>query len=465
MRTAAHWFWPGLLSVCLSLVAPPLAGAQTFSSGSTGADGPFNPTSNTTLTLPPNGVFNFTTINVPTGVTVTFSRNAANTPVSLLATGAVTLTGTLSVDGGNTTTFGRPGPSGPGGFDGGAGADGVTTATAGFGLGPGGGGAGSSTGAGGGGGGYGLTGGNGTGGAPGAGGAAYGGSSLRPILGGSGGGGGGANIGVQPGGGGGGGGGAIVVASSTSITINGTPDGFGGRIPTIRATGGNGSNGSGCGGGGSGGGIRVIAPTITGYGQLLATGGYGGCSNSGNGATGRIRVEATTLTYTGTTTPLTTTGLPQPVFPATGQPNLAIASVGGIPAPATPSGSLLAPPDILLPTGTTNPVEVVLTASNVPLGTAIQVTATPQAGSKSTATSTGLSGSLASSTATASLMLSLSQTSVLTASATFTLVACAGDGPIYADGEEVTHVKVAAVLGGPATITYLTRSGREVAVH
>ena len=87
---------------------------------------------------------------------------------------------------------------------------------------------------------------------------------------------------------------------------------------------------------------------------------------------------------------------------------LTIASVGGVPAPATPSGDILAAPDILLPTGTTNPVNVVLTASNIPLGTTILVAATPQSGAKSTATSTGLAGaSAASPTATASITLSL----------------------------------------------------------
>ena len=38
------------------------AEAQTFNSCSTGADGAFNPSANTTLTLPSNGVFNFTTV-------------------------------------------------------------------------------------------------------------------------------------------------------------------------------------------------------------------------------------------------------------------------------------------------------------------------------------------------------------------------------------------------------------------
>ncbi len=467
MARQTAWVRGGFLGVCLLLAGAGLGESQTFSSGSTGADGPLNPTANTTLTLPPNGVFNFTTVNIPAGVTVTFTRNAANTPVILLATGDVTINGTLVVDGGAASAFGRPGRGGPGGFDGGAGADGVSTTLGGFGLGPGGGAPGNGQTAGGGGGGYGS---GGTGGlatpgtgTPGAGGAAYGSVVLRPILGGSGGGGGGAILGQAVGGGGGGGAGAIVIASSTGVVFN-TPSDL--NVTVMRAIGGNGSSTTGPdgggGGGGSGGAIRVIAPTISGSGRLFATAGSAGSLNGGGGATGRIRLDTTTLTFGGTTDPLATAGLPQPVFPGTGQPTLTIASVGGVAAPASPGGSLLAAPDILLPTGTTNPVQVVLTASNIPLGTAIQVTATPQSGARATATSTGLSGSQASSTASASLTLSLTQTSVLTATATFPLVASAGQGPLFAEGEEVQWVRVAATFGGGSTVTYITASGKEI---
>ena len=126
--------------IALVVLAGTPASAQTFNSGSTGADGPFSPTGNTTLTLPPSGVFNFTTINIPSGVTVTFTRNAGNTPAILLATGNVTINGTLDVSGSAAGPFGRPGLGGSGGFDGGPGADGITTGLAGIGLGPGGGG-------------------------------------------------------------------------------------------------------------------------------------------------------------------------------------------------------------------------------------------------------------------------------------------------------------------------------------
>src|SRR5437762_2772563 len=117
----------------LLLAAEPVR-AQ-YSSGSTGADGPFpggpfpvcTPTPCTmTVTVPTTGVFNFTTITVPAGVTVKFTRNAANTPVTLLATQNVLIAGTLDVSG----SAGVPlvlfvdmaphlgGAGGSGGFDG-----------------------------------------------------------------------------------------------------------------------------------------------------------------------------------------------------------------------------------------------------------------------------------------------------------------------------------------------------------
>src|SRR5437773_11728865 len=85
-------------SVAAALPRTP-AVAQTFNSGSTGADGAFNPPADITLALPPSGVFNFTTINIPRGVTVRFRRNAANTPVTMLASGDVTIAGTIDVSG------------------------------------------------------------------------------------------------------------------------------------------------------------------------------------------------------------------------------------------------------------------------------------------------------------------------------------------------------------------------------
>jgi hypothetical protein len=105
---------------------------------------------------------------------------------------------------------------------------------------------------------------------------------------------------------------------------------------------------------------------------------------------------------------------------------------------------------------------VSLAATNIPLGTTVAVTAKPQNGAASAAVSSALAGTLAASTASASLTIPTSQPSVLSASATFTLAALPGAGPLYAEGEEVERVRVAAILGGPSQIVYITRSGREL---
>ncbi len=74
------------------------ASAQAaFNSGSTGADGALNPTVNTEIQLPPSGILNYTTVNIPAGVTVKFKKNAANTPVFILASGDVTIAGKIDI--------------------------------------------------------------------------------------------------------------------------------------------------------------------------------------------------------------------------------------------------------------------------------------------------------------------------------------------------------------------------------
>src|SRR2546425_240307 len=105
--------------------------AQTYTSGSTGANDPFptcTPTPCTVIIpLPASGVLNYTTVTIPLNVTVKFTPNAANTPVTLLATSDVTIAGTLSVNGndGALNGSGNPpspgGAGGPGGFAGGRG--------------------------------------------------------------------------------------------------------------------------------------------------------------------------------------------------------------------------------------------------------------------------------------------------------------------------------------------------------
>lgn len=110
-----------LLSLCATLCLwPALALAQvTLDLGGTGAYGPINITTNTTLTLPPDGVLQATTVNIATGATLKFARNARNTGVVIVATGDVVINGTIDVSGGAGTT-GAAGLGGPGGGNGGA---------------------------------------------------------------------------------------------------------------------------------------------------------------------------------------------------------------------------------------------------------------------------------------------------------------------------------------------------------
>jgi hypothetical protein len=176
---------------------------------------------------------------------------------------------------------------------------------------------------------------------------------------------------------------------------------------------------------------------------------------------GRVRLEAHTFDGAVGGNPDYSYGAPGSVFQASA-PTLRIASIAGVSAPVQPTGSYQTP-DVTLPTTTTNPVTIGLEAANIPVGTVIAVTVTPQWGAATTANSSPLSGTQAASTATANATLPTTDPAILTATATFTLVASADfPRPLYA-GEEVTHVRVAASYGGPSRVTYLTASGKEVA--
>jgi hypothetical protein len=451
--------------VCIAWMPEPVRGQlNTFISGSTGADGAFSPTTSQTIQVPESGMFNFTTISIPTGVTITYTRNSKNTPVTILATGDVTIQGTINVAGGVGLTNGGGGRGGPGGYDGGAAGFGFDTFVGATADGPGGGGGGSSTNgttlSGGGGGGYASAGANGgvqTGAVAGAAGPKYGSSTLLPLIGGSGGGGGGALSGSH-GGAGGGGGGAIVIASSTTITFTGTINGTGGA-----GVGANVNLGGGAGGGGSGGAIRLIANTITGAGSLNVGGGNAGAASNalpagGGGGAGFVRVEAFNFSSFTPSVPTNsvTFALPNPVT-ISGGPALRIASVAGVAAPATPLGSLAGVPDIVVPSTTANPVTVAIEAANIPLGTVVQVTLIPLNGTRATTQSGPLVGTQGASTATASLSLALGM-SVLTASA----VVDVSQQAMVIDGERVNLVEVAAAYGGPSELTYITQSGRRI---
>lgn len=282
------------LAAALFLGWLPGAALAQFDSGSNGSYGTLNITENTTLDLPPDGVFHCTTINVNSGRTLRFNRNPLNTPVVLLAQGDVTINGTIDVSGANASGA-IPGVGGPGGFDAGFGGFGPSAPEnrGGDGHGPGRGlnadgqrAAAYATGAG-----------NND--------RTYGNVLIVPLIGGSG----SAGSNGNPGTGGAGGGGAILIASNTRITINGQINATGGWSPQ---------------GGGSGGAIRLVAPTGGGNGNLNASGQVGG----GNG---RIRLD--------TTDPLAfrnfnlngsvTRGTRMFARPAGPQPSLHIVSVAG----------------------------------------------------------------------------------------------------------------------------------------
>lgn len=370
-----HMAWKRTLALTFLVLGPvtfDLAEAQCpVVSGSTGANGAFNPTSNTTLPLPPDGVLNFTTVNIPQNVTVTFERNARNTPVVLLATGNVTIAGTIDLKG-EDANGPDPGRGGPGGFDGGAGG----IRCGGPGLGPRGGSA-ACDGFSGGGGGSGVLN-----------------EKLVPLVGGSGGGGAGGVTGF--GSGGGGGGGAIVIASSGTLTLNGvfSIPGGSGHNP--------GAGGFRIGGSGGSGVARFLATSVAGSGFISA---------------GGSRMEACSGQFNGSGV-TSFSPMPSPVIIAN-LPELSITSVGGFAVPTDPNGAFSGAPDVSLPEGTTE-AEVELTASGVPLGTRADVKVTPRNGPLFTAQSTQLAGSLESSTAMATVTLTPGR-SIVTAEVTVTV--------------------------------------------
>jgi hypothetical protein len=482
-----------LVSALLAASFAPSAHAQSFNSGSTGADGAFSPTVNTEVQLPASGILNYTTVNVPTGVIVTFKKNTANTPVFMLASGNVTIAGLIDIRGGDgkaTGTYGDgalgddgiPGVGGPGGFAGGRGGregSGVIT-RGGSGLGPGGG-PGALDGA------DGCVDGSyyrrfGTGGgyasiayqyvslyycgvaAVTRYGKSYGSTLLQPLIGGSGGGGGRGGTSF-PGSGGGGGGGAILIASSGTIQLT-SPGG-------IDATGGDGGGvlGTGAGeyaAGGSGGAIRLVANTVTGNGRLTADGGcvqqsnlarqicgYNGNPGGYGGSPGRIRIEASAITYSGTANPVSATDPPGPVFIA-GAPTLRIASVAGTAVPAVPTGTA----DVTLPASTTGPVVVAFETTNVPTGNTVTLRLAPAYGLVTEVLSPAISGSTAAGTAQVSVTLPQGP-STLQATTTYTVVVAMGeDLSRFAQNERVEKVEVTVALHGASQAKLITVSGK-----
>jgi len=367
-------------SFAATLLIAMLAGGATaapFTSGSTGVDGAlefpvgdgspstvvFDPATNVPpLDVDGDGVYHFTTVTIPANVTVRLRADKCGfKPLFWLASGAVTIAGTLDLSGEDPAelpagTITYPTIPGPGGFPGGVAS--VSPETLGSpGFGPGGGIV------------QGYEGSHATGGArtffsP----AVYGTEFLVPLIGGSGGAGGpypqGTYTTVFTGGAGGG---AILIASDVSIAVSGTINAQGGISPG-RAGEPDGAHGQGgFSGDGAGGAIRLLAPSVVGEGSLLA-----GQTDTrfSYGGLGRVRIESDNPTgFSGSIVGVSrrvtlhheaALGLPSQMVPQ----QIRTARVGGETIPMLPTGAFT-PPDALI--GSDQPVLVEFEASNIPL--------------------------------------------------------------------------------------------------
>jgi hypothetical protein len=313
----------------------------------------------------PNGIYQYTSVNIPGGVSVTFIPNANNTPVVWLVQSNVTINGTVDVSAPFVNSNTQGGLGGPGGWAGGNSLIGSGSSATSAGQGPGGGAVGS------GGGTY-----------------LYGNPFLIPLLGGSGGGGAtNSNNGIAAAGGGGGG--AILIAASGLIGVNGS----------LNANGASGNHEwNGDGGGGSGGAIRLVATQIIGAGQINV---YAG----NNGGAGRIRFDAYQYNYSGGINGTLSQGSQFVIIPTAGQlPQLTVTSVGGVPVSASPTG-VLSTPDAVLSAQQNNPIPIVVSCANLPLNTQITVSVKPANGATVSATGLNSTGTLSSSTATISIVI------------------------------------------------------------
>ena len=391
----AIFFLATLMFVAVAfLLSEQPAQTQGFSSGSTGADGAldfsqsspgtiieFDPDSfNPRLDPDRDHIYHFTTINIPSGVTVRLTAKYLNGPVFWLATGNVLINGTIDLSGANghpiaNSPAGRiPSLPGAGGFGGGVGGNTSGTTLPQPGNGPLGGGPGNSN-----------------GGSVGGSGGFSGTQFLVPLVGGSGGGGNGRADGNSWGGGGGAGGGALLLASSSSLTVNGV----------IVANGGSGNPCGARAGGGAGGAIRLMAVTLSGTGTLSAAGAGGGCGTSAGGV-GRIRLEAFQHNFTGSiNTDFSRSSPAQTFVPTTPPPSARVVSIAGVPVPFNPNGTFETP-DVTFNDGTA--VNVAIEARFVPPGTVVKIHVFSENGADQIVSAAPLQGTLAQSTATASIV-------------------------------------------------------------
>lgn len=432
------------LLLILVLMLPLVSRAQTVNSGSNGSDGAFHPKTTTVIDMAdhPDGIYHYTSVQIPAGVTVTFKPNPRNTPVVWLVQGDCVIQGIVDLNGegvGNTEAM-RARRGGPGGFAGGTGGTIPTP-----GLGPGGG----------------AVGGRAH--------RAYGNRFVLPLLGGSGGGG-------ITGYGGAGGGGAILVAAGGIVEIDGVITANGGSAFQTdfgwRGT------------PGSAGAARLVASEIRGRGGISCV---NGMWVSGE-AEGWIRLDTPSMRFEGTLSGRFSSGFQPILFPVLGQGlHLSIQSVGGVAVSPNPTG-LAATPDAVLSAGVPNPVPVVVRCVGVPLGTDIRVEARGGSGEVVAGVGKNTVGSEADSLATVSVNLPRGSGTLMARARLAVMAGANGaagrsEGPgttgasssdlrlldlpysvtgLTTDGERIATVEVEAVAGGGSRTVYVTESGKRL---
>jgi len=369
---------------------------------SDGSDGALSPTSNVEIDLneaaeaawdvspnptPGKGVydgqkwavvFRYSTVNIPTGVRVTFKSRPGYPPVVWLVQGDVTIDGTLSVaaPSGVYDPDNRQLPSpGPGGFRGGKEYKEFPTGgsqEAGAGFGPGGGRRAAT----------GSTGASGgsfatppTGYPPELAAEPYGNPEIIPLIGGSGG-----SAKADPpysGKFGGPGGGAILIATNSEFTLNGVIDARGYSIPWV--------NGPLETGPGAGGAVRVICDQMNGFaGSFDVRGGLSGDYGvSGQAGGGRVRVESNVFAWLGGVQGATmSTGFPSnpaQIWPPEATPAVKLIEVNGQAVPADPRARMgLNHQDVSL--ASTGDVTWRVESRRVPLDWAVTLRVNPMAG-------------------------------------------------------------------------------------
>jgi hypothetical protein len=308
-------------------------------------------------------VFKYSSVNIEghtpvggglQGRTVRFKNHPSNAPVVWLVQGNVTISGILSVAGGNAAgdLVSRlvPSEGGPGGFRGGAmGPLGVAS-----GYGP----SESALYA-----------------------AHYGNPQIIPLIGGSGTSGGHHPTGNYTSGayGSAGGGGAILIAASGNIDVSGRINADGGTAPGYTGN-----------RRGSGGAIRLIAESITGTTAISA----GVTANLTAFPGGRIRIEGALSPSLGTS-PETIGVIPSDppiIWPAENAPKARIISVDAETAPADPTSPVLANADVAIQKN--GSVDILIETRDFPVEGVVQLNVIPKFGNRTRLTATRISGDI-----------------------------------------------------------------------